>query len=329
MRGLHRAELPVEADLPALDAATGWLNSEPLTPAGLRGSVVCVSFWTYSCVNWIRTLPYLRAWADKYGESGLVVLGVHTPEFGFEADIENVRQAAQAMGIDYPIALDSSYGIWRAFDNHYWPALYLVDQEGRIRHHQYGEGDYERSEMVLQRLLAESGRRVPDALVSVSPHGIEAAADWEHLRSPETYVGYARAERFASPGGLTPDEPARYTAPSTLRLNKWALAGDWTVGREAAVLDEADGRISFRFHARDVNLVMGPGSRGASVAFRVLLDGKEPGAARGSDIDEDGSGKMSEPRCYQLIRQSSAVTERTCEIVFFDPQVEANVFTFG
>ena len=329
MRGLHRAELPVEGHIPSLDGATGWLNSDPLTPYQLRGKVVLVSFWTYSCVNWLRTLPYLRAWAGKYGDDGLVVVGVHTPEFGFEADIDNVRQAAQAMGVQYPIVLDSDYAIWRAFDNHYWPALYVIDHEGRIRHHQFGEGDYERSEMVLQRLLAESGAQVADDLVSVSPRGLEAAADWEHLRSPETYVGYSRAERFASPGGAVPDDAHRYTAPVGLRLNQWALTGDWTVRREAATLNDADGRIAYRFHARDLNLVMGPGMHGASAAFRVLIDGRPPGAARGVDIDEDGGGKMNQPRCHQLVRQPHDVAEHTCEIIFLDSGVDANVFTFG
>ena len=329
MRGLHRAELPVEGQLPALDGATGWLGTVPLTPADLRGRVVLVSFWTYSCVNWVRTLPYLRAWADRYRDSGLVVLGVHTPEFGFEADVDNVRQAVQAMGIGYPVALDSRYAVWRAFDNHYWPALYVVDHEGRIRHHQYGEGDYERSEMVLQRLLTDAGAEVTDELAIVTADGIEAAADWATLRSPETYVGHARAERFVSPGGLVADAAARYASPGDLRLNEWGLAGDWTVGAEAAVLGEAEGRIAFRFQARDVNLVMGPGRHGGAVAFRVLVDGRSPGAAAGSDVDEDGIGTMGEPRCYQLVRQPAEVTERTCEVVFQDTGVEAFVFTFG
>ena len=324
------APLPIEGELPSLSGATAWLNSPPLTAAGLRGKVVLVDVWTYTCINWLRTLPYVRAWAEKYREHGVVVLGVHTPEFSFEHDLENVRRAVQDMRVAYPIAVDNDYAIWSAFDNHYWPALYLVDAQGRIRSHQFGEGAYEQSEMMLQQLLAEAGLGgiAPD-LVSVEAQGAEAAADWGSLRSPENYVGYERTENFASPGGAVLDQPRVYAFPAHFSLNQWALAGEWTVEREATVLNEANGRIAYRFHARDLHLVMGPAARGMSVRFRVFIDGRPPGAAHGSDVDEQGNGTVSEQRLYQLIRQPKPIADRQFEIEFLDAGVEAFVFTFG
>jgi thiol-disulfide isomerase/thioredoxin len=322
--------LPIEGELPSLDSATGWLNSEPLTAAGLSGRVVVVNFWTYSCINWLRSLPYVRAWAEKYQDSGLVVIGVHSPEFTFEKDLDNVRRAVKDMRIDYPVAIDSDHAIWRAFRNNYWPALYFIDAQGHIRHHHFGEGEYERSETVVRQLLAEAGADgVDDELVLVDGEGAEAAADWGSLQSPENYVGYRRAENFASPGGAVRDERHSYLAPTRLRLNRWALTGDWTVEGEAALLNEADGQLVYRFHARDLHLVMGPARPGASARFRVLIDGQPPGAAHGIDIDEQGDGVVIEQRLYQLIRQPGRVTEHTFEITFLDPGVRAYVLTFG
>jgi thiol-disulfide isomerase/thioredoxin len=322
--------LPIEGELPSLGGATEWLNSEPLTTAGLRGGVVLVEFWTYSCINWLRSLPSVRAWAEKYEERGLVTIGVHAPEFAFEHDIDNVRRAAQDMRIAYPIAIDNDFAIWRAFGNHYWPALYFVDAQGHIRHHVFGEGEYEQSERIIQQLLAEAGVGSIDAeLVSVDARGTEAPADWGSLKSPETYIGYERIENFASPGGAVSDERRVYAVPERLTLNRWALAGDWTVGRQAAVLNEANGRIVHRFHARDLHLVMGPAARGTSVRFRVLIDGQPPGAAHGLDVDDQGNGTVTEPRLYQLIRQHGRVTEHTFELTFLDPGLRAYVFTFG
>ncbi len=323
-------QLPIEGELPSFSGATAWLNSPPLSAAGLRGKVVLVDFWTYTCVNWLRTLPYVRAWAEKYREHGVVVIGVHAPEFPFEHDIENVRRAAGDMRVDYPIAVDSDFAIWHAFTNHYWPALYLVDALGRLRYHHFGEGSYELSEMMLQHLLAEAGiGGFDDDLVSVEASGAEAAADWDSLRSSETYVGEALTEHFASPGGAVVDKPHIYTAPERLRLNHWALAGGWTVGREATALNEANGRIAYRFHARDLHLVMGPASRGTPVRFRVLLDGRAPGEASGVDADSQGNGTVSDQRMYQLIRQPGHIADRQFEIEFLDAGVEAFVFTFG
>jgi thiol-disulfide isomerase/thioredoxin len=320
--------LPVEGRLPGFEGATGWLNSAPLTPADLRGKVVLVDFWTYTCINWLRTLAWVRAWSEKY-EDGLVVIGVHTPEFPFERDVDNVREAAKDMAVEYPIALDSDYGVWRAFDNRYWPAAYIADAEGRIRHHQFGEGGYEESERVIQRLLADAGQDgVGDDLVSLVPDGFEAQADWENLMSPETYLGYEQAQGFASPE-FVPDEPRTYVVPETLRLNQWALAGDWTVGRGASVLSGAEGTIAFRFHARDVNLVMGPPARGTPVPFRVRVDGEPPGEAHGLDVDEEGNGTGTQQRLHQLIRQSGSIGDRTFEITFLAPGAEAYCFTFG
>jgi thiol-disulfide isomerase/thioredoxin len=323
-------QLPVEGRMPSLDGATGWLNSPPLTAAGLRGKVVLVDFWTYTCINWLRTLPYVRAWVERYQQHGLVVLGVHTPEFDVEHDLDNVRRAVKELRVDYPVAVDNDYAIWSAFDNHYWPALYLVDAQGRIRHHRFGEGGYEESEMILQQLLAEAGSGgIGQDLVAVEPTGVEAAADWDSLRSPENYLGYQRTENFASSDGAVLDTPHVYALPTRLRLNHWALAGDWTVKRQAIVLNEPDGRIVYRFHARDLHLVMAPPAPGASVRLRVLLDGQPPGAAHGTDVDDQGNGTLTQPRLYQLIRQPDPVTEHTFEISFLDPGVQAYAFTFG
>jgi len=324
------AQLPIERKLPSLDGAIEWLNSAPLTTAGLHGKVVLIDFWTYTCVNWRRTLPYVHAWAEKYKTQGLVVIGVHTPEFSFEKDVDNVRQAAKEIGVDYPIAIDSDYAIWRAFDNHYWPALYFVDAQGRIRHHQFGEGDYERAEVIIQQLLAEAGNASSShELVSVDAGGAEAAADWRSLKSPESYVGYQQAENFSSPGGAVLDKSHLYATPARLGLNAWALSGNWTIGKEATVLTGPSGRIVYRFHARDVNLIMGPPMRGAAVRFRVLIDGRPPGAAHGSDVDDQGKGTITEPRMYQLIRQPQPIADREIEIEFLDPGVAAFDFTFG
>jgi thiol-disulfide isomerase/thioredoxin len=329
--GLHTdsVRLPVEGELPSFGGATGWLNSPPLTAAGLRGKVVLVDFWTYTCINWLRQLPYVRAWAGKYSGQGLVVIGVHTPEFPFEHNADNVRRAVQDMRIGYPVAIDSDYAVWRAFGNHYWPALYFADAQGRIRYHHFGEGEYQQSEMIIQQLLAEAGSGTSQDLVSVDARGVEAPADWANLRSPENYTGYERTENFASPGGVLPGKPHLYTAPAELRLNHWALSGDWTVGEQATTLNTANGQIAYRFHARDLHLVMGPAVSGTSVRFHVLLDGQPPDAAHGTDLDGQGHGTVVEQRLYQLIRQHGPVTEHTFEITFLDPKVEAYAFTFG
>jgi thiol-disulfide isomerase/thioredoxin len=322
--------LPIEGELPSFSGATGWLNSQPLTAAGLRGNVVLVEFWTYTCINWLRTLPYVRAWAEKYKDQGLVMIGVHTPEFEFEKNVDNVRWAVKDMRIDYPITLDSDYAIWRAFDNQYWPALYFVDAKGHIRHHQFGEGEYEQSERVIQQLLAEAGiGGISHELVAVDGGGAEAAADWGSLKSPENYVGYERTENFASPGGAVLDKERVYTAPVQLSLNHWALSGDWTMKQQATILNKANGRIAYRFHARDLHLVMGPAARGTSVRFRVLIDGQPPGAAHGVDVDNQGNGTVIEQRLYQLIRQPQPIADRLFEIEFLDSGVVLFVFTFG
>ena len=298
---------PVGGELASLGAATAWLNSPPLTAAGLRGKVVLVSFWTYTCINWLRTQPYLRAWADRYRDRGLVVIGVHSPEFGFERDVDRVRRAAQALEVSYPIAVDSDHAIWNAFENQYWPALYFVDTKGTIRHHHFGEGDYDRSERTIQRLLGAGGE-----LVSVAGTGREAPADWDSLESPESYLGAGRRDN--APEG---------------KLNHWTLTGDWAVGREAITLKSPGGKLADRFHARDLHLVMGPGAAGAPVRFRVRLNGQVPGAAHSVDVDAQGAGRVTEARLYQLIRQSAPISDQTFEIEFLDPGVEAFVFTFG
>ena len=323
-------QLPVEGPMPSLAGATEWLNSPPLTAAGLRGSVVLVEFWTYTCINWLRTLPYVRAWAQHYQDRGLVVIGVHTPEFDFEHDLDNVRRAVKDLRVDYPVAVDNDYAIWSAFDNHYWPALYFVDAQGQIRHHQFGEGRYEESEMLLQQLLTEAGSGgIGRDLVSVDAGGVEAAADWGSLRSPENYLGYERTDNFASSNGAVLDTPHVYDAPAGLRLNHWALAGDWTVRRGAVALNQAGGRIAYRFQARDLHLVMAPPAPGTSVRFQVLLDGQPPAAAHGTDADDQGNGTVTDPRLYQLVRQPGPVTDRTFEVTFLDPGVQAYAFTFG
>jgi thiol-disulfide isomerase/thioredoxin len=324
------AELPIEGELPSLVGAIAWLNSQPLTVDQLRGKVVLINFWTYTCINWLRQLPYVRAWAEKYKEQGLTVIGVHTPEFEFEKNIDNVRRASTEMRIDYPIAVDNDYAVWRAFGNHYWPALYFIDMQGRIRHHQFGEGGYEQSERVIQQLLSECGTdRVGQEMVEVNARGFEAAADWDSLKSPENYLGYERTENFASPGSAVLNKRHLYTAPAQLNRNQWALSGDWTIGRQAIVLNKSGGRIACRFHARDLHLVMGPAERGTSVRFRVLVDGQPAVAARGLDVDVRGEGTATEQRLYQLVRQPKPISDRHFEIEFLDSGVEAFAFTFG
>jgi thiol-disulfide isomerase/thioredoxin len=309
--------------MPSLGGATTWLNSGPLDPAELRGHVVLVDFWTFTCINWLRTEPYVRAWSQAYRDDGLVVIGVHTPEFSFEHEIDRVRQATQERGIDHPVAVDNDYEIWRAFDNHYWPALYFVDARGIIRDHHFGEGRYEQSERVIQRLLG-----VDRELVPVQGHGVEAEADWDHLRSPETYLGYQRGERFASADRAASDSPHTYELPDDLRLDHWALGGEWTVHGENIALHRAAGAIAYRFHARDAHLVLSTRSR-EPIPFRVSLDGEPPGPSHGVDVDESGNGLLRDGRLYQLVRQHDAVRDRTLEITFREPGVEAFVFTFG
>jgi thiol-disulfide isomerase/thioredoxin len=316
--------------LQRFDGAKTWLNSPPLSAAELRGKVVLVDFWTYTCVNWTRTLPYVRAWADKYKDQGLVVIGVHTPEFPFEKDLDNIRRAVKEMRVAYPVAIDSDYAVWRAFSNNAWPAVYLIDAQGRVRYRHLGEGEYQRTEETIQQLLVEAGNAdVNRQLVTVEARGVEVGADWATLRSPETYLGTEQTENFASPGGTGFGERRVYAVPSRLVLNHWALAGDWTMQSGSVVSNKASGRIVYRFHARDVNLVMGPAARGAAVRFRVLIDGKPPGAAHGVDADELGNGSVAEQRTYQLIRQSPPIAEREFAIEFLDPGVEAFDFTFG
>ena len=319
------------SDLASLGGATAWLNSPPLTATDLRGKVVLVDFWTYTCINWLRTVPYVRAWAAGYRERGLVVVGVHTPEFTFEEDIDNVRMAAQARGITYPIAIDNNRAIWSGFGNQYWPALYFVDATGRVREHHFGEGNYEESESRIRQLLAAAGRDdvTHRASVSIEARGPEVGADWRSLKSPETYIGHQKAENFVSPGGVMVNRRRAYSVPPRLRLNQWALSGEWTVKTEAAVLNAAGGRIAVRFHARDLHLIMGPSERRGTVGFRVLIDGQPPGAGHGSDVDDSGKGTVAEQRLYQLIRQSEPIADRQFEIEFLESGVEAFAFTFG
>ncbi len=321
--------LPVEGTLPSLAGATEWLNSAPLTAEGLKGKVVLVDFWTYSCINCLRAIPYVRAWAEKYRDRGLVVIGVHAPEFAFEKRPDNVRQAVADLKIGYPVAIDDGYAIWRAFKNEYWPAHYFIDAQGRIRHHHFGEGDYDGSEHVIQQLLAEAGQAgVASDVVAVKADGAQAAADMGDVKSPETYVGTERAENFVSPGGAVQGKAHTY-APGAPRLNEWGLSGDWTVGDESATLDRAQGGIVYRFHARDLHLVLGPGPDGKPVRFRVTVDGAAPGEHHGVDTAADGSGTVTGQRLYQLVRQSGPVADRTFEITFLDPNVQAFAFTFG
>ena len=317
-----------DRELTAIGRATEWLNSQPLAPDRLAGKVVLVDFCTYTCINWLRTLPYVRAWARKYANR-LVVIGVHTPEFAFEKHIDNVRRAVRQLKIDYPMVIDNDYAIWRAFRNQYWPALYFIDTQGRIRQHHFGEGEYERSEKTIQQLLAEAGASGSGGgVVTVEASGVEAPADWENLRSPENYVGYNRTQNFASPRGADQDRRATYAIPPRLSLNEWALAGEWTIGGQATLLTGARGRLAYRFHARDLHLVMGPATRGATVTFSVSVDGRPPGPARGLDVDENGNGAVIEQRLYQLIRQPKPILDRTFEIAF-DSAVETLAFTFG
>jgi len=323
--------LPDEGGLPSLAGATEWLNSAPLTAEILRGKVVLVDFWTYSCINCLRTLPYVRAWAEKYKDAGLVVVGVHAPEFAFEKLPANVRRATKDLGIGFPVAIDSDYAIWRAFGNQYWPAFYIVDAQGRIRHHQFGEGQYAKAEQVIQQLLAEAGRpAVPADLVSPQGQGTQAAPAKSPALSGETYLGYERAHNFASPGGISNDHAHVYSAAApSLRTNQWALAGEWTVESERAVLVRANGRIAYRFHARDLHLVLGPSADGKLVRFRVLVDGKPPLADHGADTDAQGNGTIDGQRLYQLVRQAANDRERLFEIEFLDAGAQAYVFTFG
>jgi cytochrome c biogenesis protein CcdA/thiol-disulfide isomerase/thioredoxin len=324
-----KEDLPIEGVLPSLSGATEWLNSPPLTAEGLKGKVVLVDFWTYSCINCLRAIPYVRAWAEKYKDQGLVVIGVHAPEFAFEKIASNVRGAVADLKITYPVAIDNDYAIWRAFGNQYWPAHYFIDAEGRIRHHHFGEGDYDGSERVIQQLLAEAGKTQMSAgLVAVSATGVQAASDTGDVQSPETYIGQERAENFISPGGAVPDVRHVYSVPPP-RLNEWGLSGDWTIGKENAVLNGADGSIVYRFHARDLHLVLGPAPGGGPVRFRVTIDGAAPGASHGADTDADGQGVVAGQRLYQLIRQSGPVTDHTFEIKFLEPGVQAYAFTFG
>jgi thiol-disulfide isomerase/thioredoxin len=326
---LRLERLAVRDELSALGNATTWINTPALSRSSLEGKVVLVQFWTFTCINWLRTLPYIRAWAHAYQGSGLVAIGVHTPEFPFEHDLENVRRATTAMAVDYPVAVDNEYAIWRGFDNQYWPALYLIDAKGRVRHHQFGEGGYDESERMIQQLLTEAGARPRGSAPSVAGRGIEAPADWADLRSAENYVGYGRTEGFASPGGAAPDRRRGYTIPGELRLNQWALGGDWTIRNGSISPSEPNGKIAYRFHARDLHLVMGPPSGTPPVRYRVLLDGQPAIMARGVDVDEQGSGVATTQRLHQLIRQPTPIVDRVFQIEFLDTGVEAFSFTFG
>ncbi|WP_321789338.1 cytochrome c biogenesis protein DipZ [Paraburkholderia sp. J94] len=325
--------LPVLGQLPPLDGAVQWLNSPPLTAQALRGKVVIVDFWTYSCINCLRSLPYVKAWASKYRNEGLVVIGVHAPEFAFERNIDNVRKAVHDLGVDYPVAIDNNYAIWRAFDNQYWPAHYFADAKGQIRYQHFGEGEYDQSERVIQQLLVEAGHpeaaNVPLGLGGAAERGVQMQADNADMRSPETYIGFERAEGFASPGGFAQDRARDYHAPSNPDLNHWGLAGEWSVGAEHATLAKPGGEIVYRFHARDLHLVLGPGPDGQPVRFRVTVDGKAPEHAHGSDVAPDGAGVVTAQRLYQLVRQPGDVADHTFAIQFLDPGVQAFAFTFG
>jgi thiol-disulfide isomerase/thioredoxin len=305
------------------------LNSAPLTAEGLKGKVVLVDFWTYSCINCLRAIPYVRAWAEKYRDHGLVVIGVHAPEFAFERNVDNVKKAMATLKVGYPVAIDNEYKIWRAFENEYWPAHYFIDAKGRIRHHHYGEGEYEESERIIQKLLADAGdSNVPAGVVAVHASGVEAASAKADRQSPETYLGYNRIDNFASPGGVVQDTSHVYAAGSQ-NLNDWSLVGNWTVGGERAQLNEKDGSIVYRFHARDLHLVLGPSTDGSPVRFRITIDGAKPGAAHGVDVDSEGQGVVTAQRLYQLVRDPGPVADHTFEIQFLDPGVQAYAFTFG
>lgn len=330
LHGPPNGQVAERGELASLKRASAWLNSSPLAACDLRGKVVLVDFWTYTCINWRRTLPYVRAWAEKYKDQGLAVLGVHSPEFAFEKNIDNIRWAVKDMKIGYPVAVDSDHVIWRAFRNQYWPALYFIDAQGRVRHEFFGEGQYEQSEMMIQALLRETGAaNISREPVSVDAGGFVAAADWANLKSPENYLGIEQTRNFVSPGGALPNKPHMYEAPTRLRLNEWALSGDWTVRKDASALNKAGGSIKYRFHARDLHLVMGPATPGTSVKFRVLIDGQPPGEAHGVDVDEQGNGTVTEQRLYQLIRQSKPIADREFQIEFSGSGVEAFAFTFG
>jgi cytochrome c biogenesis protein CcdA/thiol-disulfide isomerase/thioredoxin len=322
--------LPVEGNLPPLDGAVQWLNSPPLTAEALKGKVVLVDFWTYSCINCLRTLPYVKAWAEKYRDQGLVVIGVHAPEFAFERNVGNVTKAMKDLGINYPVAIDNDFKIWRAFNNEYWPAHYFADAQGRIRYHHFGEGEYAESERVIQQLLKEAGaKKVSDGLINASAQGVQLAPAMGEVKSPETYVGYQRAENFVPEASLAADKVATYNPPAKLALNNWSLGGQWTVESERATASAPASRIVYRFHARDLHLVLGPGADGKPVRFKVLIDGKAPADAHGTDVAPDGSGSVTEQRLYQLVRQSGDVTDRTFSIEFLDAGVSAYAFTFG
>ncbi|MBV7573499.1 cytochrome c biogenesis protein DipZ [Pseudomonas sp. PDM32] len=321
--------LPVEGSLPPLEGAVQWLNSPPLDAQALKGKVVLVDFWTYSCINCLRSLPYVKAWAEKYRDQGLVVIGVHAPEFAFERDVNNVTKAMKDLGIHYPVAIDNEFKIWRAFNNEYWPAHYFADAQGRIRYHHFGEGEYAESERVIQQLLREAGGKVSDGLIEAKADGVQMAPDSSEVQSPETYVGYQRAEHFVPQTALVPDKVATYNPPAQLALNDWSLSGQWHVGSERATASATDSRIVYRFHARDLHLVLGPGADGKPVRFKVLIDGKAPGDDHGMDVAPDGSGTVTEQRLYQLVRQSGGVQDRTFSIEFLDPGASAYAFTFG
>ncbi len=322
-------QLPVEGQMPPLDGAVQWLNSTPLTVEQLKGKVVLVDFWTYSCINCLRAIPYVKAWAEKYKDQGLVVIGVHSPEFAFEKNVDNVKKAISDLGISYPVAVDNDYAIWRAFDNEYWPAHYFIDAKGQVRHHHFGEGDYDQSERIIQQLLAEAGKTgVSSDIVDVKATGAEAASDAANVQSPETYVGYQRSENFVDDKGTVNDAAHDYVA-GTPKLNEWGLTGNWTVGSEQATLNAADGTIYYRFHARDLHLVLGPGADGKPVRFKVTVDGKAPGDGHGADTDADGNGTVTGQRLYQLVREAGPVGDHTFEIHFLDPGVQAFAFTFG
>ena len=322
-------QLPVEGQMPPLDGAVQWLNSSPLTAEQLKGKVVLVDFWTYSCINCLRAIPYVKAWAEKYKDQGLVVIGVHSPEFAFEKNVDNVKKAISDLGITYPVAVDNDYAIWRAFDNEYWPAHYFIDAKGQVRHHHFGEGDYDQSERIIQQLLAEAGKTgVSSDIVDIKATGTEAASDAANVQSPETYVGYQRSENFVDDKGTVNDAAHDYVAV-TPKLNEWGLTGNWTVGPELASLNAADGSIYYRFHARDLHLVLGPGADGKPVRFKVTVDGKAPGDAHGVDTDADGNGTVTGQRLYQLVREAGPVGDHTFEIHFLDPGVQAFAFTFG
>jgi cytochrome c biogenesis protein CcdA/thiol-disulfide isomerase/thioredoxin len=327
--GEANAELPVEDLMPSLAGAQEWLNSPPLSLEQLKGKVVLVDFWTYSCINCLRSIPYVRAWAEKYRDHGLVVIGVHAPEFAFERNVANIKNATATFKIGYPVAIDNEYKIWRSFENEYWPAHYFIDGNGKVRHHHFGEGDYDESEEILQKMLKDAGNNnVPTGIVSVNASGAEAAVNPGEARSPETYVGYDRGEHFVSPGGVVADKSHAY-AVGEPQLNEWSLTGNWTVGSERAQLDDKDGSIVYRFHARDLHLVLGPSTEGSNIRFRVTIDGKPPGDAHGMDTDTEGNGVVTTQRLYQLIRGSGAVSDHTFEIRFLDPGAQAYAFTFG